>query len=230
MPIALIGKSGTAADVDGTTFRANKITRRGVNYECYGQYQLSSQTSELAAALAAAAQVFQFGWGDPDCAALITYISLSVQPMVAFTANTLTDFGFEGRRYRGVTAVGSGGTVLLATGNWAKTRTSMGSSRAQDVRIATTAALGALTGQDSNSFCSSIGLFQRVNPTAGVTEEQYQNIPGLEFQPRVTRGEMPVLLVANESIALRNRGVWPAAGTARLAITIRWSEFEKTRY
>lgn len=229
MPIALIGDGGVAAAVDGTTFRANTVTRRGVNYECYGQYQLSAVTGELAATLAANAQIFQFLWGDPESAALITYLSLSIQPEVAFTAATLTDFGFDARRCRAVSAVGSGGTPLLASGNWAKTRTSMGSSRAADIRIATTAALGALSNFDSNSFASSMGKFQRVYPATG-TEETYANMPMLEFAPNPQNGEMPILIVGNEGIVIRNRGVWPAAGTGICAVQIRWSEFEKTRY
>jgi hypothetical protein len=73
-------------------------------------------------------------------------------------------------------------------------------------------------------------MFQRVNPTTGTTEEQVGGLPFLEFSPQPGNGEMPVLLQGNEVIIVRNRGAWPAAGTAEHAINMRWSEFEKTKY
>jgi hypothetical protein len=230
MPIALQGKSGSAAEVDGTTFRANRVTRRAPNYECYGQYQVGVTTGILTAALTANKAIFGFTWGDPECVALITYLSVTVQPEVAYTANTLTDFGYDAYRVRSATATTGGQTITIPNGHTFKTRTSMGQTRAAAMNYSTSAALNVFGTVDPSPFASSRGMFQRVNPTTGTTEEQVGGLPFLEFSPQPGNGEMPVLLQGNEVIIVRNRGAWPAAGTAEHAINMRWSEFEKTKY
>jgi hypothetical protein len=37
-------------------------------------------------------------------------------------------------------------------------------------------------------------------------------------------GEHPVVLATNEGVTVRNRTVWPAAGTGQLLIEMAWTE------
>ena len=225
MPIQLQGNSGTVMEVDGTTFRAIRVTNRPTDYGALGFYQLGMTSGILAAALAANTDVFQFRWTDATRFAAIQYISLTFQPLTLFTAATLTDFGFDAFAARSWSGVGSGGTAATLTGNSFKTRTSMGTTLVGDIRISSTAALTAGTRTlDGNAFASSIGKFQRVNPAAA-TEETYVNQPHLIWSPQVSNGEAPLVLASNEGFVIRNRGVWPAAGTGEIEVNVRWGEY-----
>ena len=64
MAIQIQGNCGDVADVDGTTYRALKITMRPTDYGMLGQYRLSMQSGTMAAGLAAFAQIFQARWTD----------------------------------------------------------------------------------------------------------------------------------------------------------------------
>jgi hypothetical protein len=228
MPIQVQGNAGTVMEVDGTTFRAIRVTNRPTDYGALGYYQVSMTSGILAAALGANTEVFQFRWTDATRIAVVQYIALYFQPLTLFTAATLTDFGFDAYAARAWTAVGTGGTAATLTGNSFKTRTSMGTTLVNDIRISSTAALGAGTKTfDANAFASSIGKFQRVNPAAA-TEETYVNQPHLIWNPAVDNGEAPLVLTgtgSGEGFSLRNRGVWPAAGTGEIAVNVRWGEY-----
>jgi hypothetical protein len=91
------------------------------------------------------------------------------------------------------------------------------------MRVATTAGLTALTTLDALPIVQSLGDTQRVNPTAA-TEEAVVNNPALSFLPDISRGEYPLVLAQNEGLVLRNRTVWPAAGTGLVQIDISWAE------
>jgi hypothetical protein len=178
----------------------------------------------IAAALAANAVLFSFRWGDATRLAVVTYISLRFQALTLFTAATLVDFGFDAYVGRSFSANHTGGTAATLTGNSMKTRASMGTTLLTDLRVASTAALGGGTiTLDGNAFASSIGDPQTVNPAAG-TEEQLVNDPSLEWRPDVASGEHPLVFAQNEGFVLRNRGVWPAAGTGVIAVNVRWAE------
>jgi hypothetical protein len=228
MPIQLPGNAGTVMEVDGTTFRAMRVTNRPADYGALGFYQAAMNSGTLAAALAANTELFQFRWTDATRFAVVHYISLTFQPLTLFTAATLTDFGFDAFVARAWSAVGTGGTAATLTGNSFKTRTGMGTTLLNDMRISTTAALGAGTKSiDANPFAASVGKFQRVNPAAG-TEETYVNIPTLTWAPQVSNGEAPLVLAGTgngEGFILRNRGVWPAAGTGEICVNVRWGEY-----
>lgn len=194
-------------------------------YSEYGFYQTAMVSGTIAAALAADAVVFFFRWGASDGNAIVSYIKLSFQALTAFTAATLTDFGFDGYFARGFTASHTGGTAATLTGDSFKVRTAgMASTKLTDMRIASTAALGAGTlTAAGNAFVNSLGDTQMVNPAAA-TEEQRVNDPTLEYAPDLGAGEHPLFLTKDEGFVLRNRAVWPVAGTGVIAVQVRWRE------
>ncbi len=193
-------------------------------YGALGHYRVATKTGTLAATLAADSQLFTVRWTHATYLMVIHYLAVRFQPLTLFTAATLTDFGFDLKKATSVSAGGGGNQVLNPT----KMRSSMAASQLAsgttgDMRIATTGLLTALTTLDANAFAGSIGDTQRVNPAAA-TEEQRVNDPTLIFAPDVGSGEHPLVLTANEGLAVVNRTVWPAAGTGIVQVEMSWSE------
>lgn len=189
-----------------------------------GSYRIAATSGTLAAALAASAQLFYLRWTDATRFFVLHKFRARFQCLTPFTAATLTDFGFDLMKATAVSA-GAGGTDLGAIAK-TKMRATMGASlldTAGLMRIATTAALTALTTLDGSSIAQSVGDTQRVNPAAA-TEEARVNDPTLEYIADLASGEYPLTLAQNEGLVFRNRTVWPAAGTGIIQIEMAWSE------
>jgi len=224
MGLQIQGNGGQIAEVDGSGFRALRVSARPVENEALGAYQLAMTSGTLAAALAASGQVFSMRWGDATRLMVLFYLSLKFQQLTPRTAATLTDFGFDAFVARSFSASASGGTAATLTGNAMKTRTAQGTTLLTDARISSTAALTAGTQTlDANAFAASIGIPQRVNPAAA-TEEVISQSPELVWFPNIGNGEHPIVLAQNEGIVIRNRTVWPAAGTGIVTVNARWAE------
>jgi hypothetical protein len=206
------------------------ITSKPISYGSLGHYRIQATTGTLAAALAAgtasAGHVFAFRWGDATRFAIITKLKTRFLPLTPFTAATLTDHtSFDAFIVRTYTASHTGGTALTPTGNNAKMRTSMGTSLATDVRISTTAALGNGTETfDAFPFAQSLRKGNRVNPAAATEEVIMPTFDGMELDFYMADGDHPIVLAQNEGIVIRNRTVWPAAGTGILSVSIGWAE------
>jgi hypothetical protein len=226
MAIQNQGFSGIVAEVDGTTFRAFRSVSKPIEYGAFGHYRFSVVTGTLAAALAANAVVFSARWGDATRLAVITSFRTRFLPLTPFTAATLTDHtSFDAFIGRTFTASHTGGTGLTLTGNSFKTRATMGSTLFTDLRISTTAALaGGTITLDPHPFAQSLRKGNRVNPAAATEETIQPSTDGLNVDFSVSNGEHPIVLVQNEGIVVRNRTVWPAAGTGILLVEMAWSE------
>lgn len=227
MPLQIQGNGGVVAEVDGTTFRALRSTARPIDYGSLGHYRIHIQTGTLAAALAAgtasAGHVFAFRWGDATRFAIITKLKTRFLPLTPFTAATLTDHtSFDAFIVRSYTASHSGGTALTSP---SKMRASMGATLVTDMRISTTAALTNGTETfDSSPFAQSIRRGNRVNPAAATEEVIQPSADGMELDFDMGGGDHPIVLAQNEGIVIRNRTVWPAAGTGILSVAIAWAE------
>jgi hypothetical protein len=230
MPIQIQGNGGVTADVGGTAFRALKVESRPIEMGALGHYRVQSNTGTLAAGLAAgtgaAGHVFAFRWGDATRFAVITKFKTRFLPLTPFTAATLTDHtSFDAFIVRSYSASHSGGTALTPTGNSAKMRTSMGTSLVTDMRISTTAALTNGTETfDAFPFAQSIRKGNRVNPAAATEEVVMPTMDGMDLDFSMADGDHPIVLAQNEGIVVRNRTVWPAAGTGILTVLIGWAE------
>jgi hypothetical protein len=219
LAIQIQGNGGTVADVDGTTFRAMRITPRPVDHGAFGHYRIAATTGTIAAALAANGQLFYFRWTDATRLAVITWVQWKFKTLTVFTSATLTDFGVDLYKVTAVSAAG-GGTTLGAP---SKMRTSMGASLVGSITIATTAALTALTTLDAAAIASSLGHPNRRTPATAI-EEPLDQVPYGVFNADSGHGEHPLVLAQNEGIVLRNRVVWPAAGTGVLQVEMGWAE------
>jgi hypothetical protein len=134
MPIQIIGSSGTVANVDGTTWRALRVTVRPVEYGLLGQYRLGTRSPDTTSVTYTAESVFQARWGDPNAVALIW--GLSIRGFSYTNKLTNARFGnFQLFMARNYTANGSGGTVFTPLLNQ-DLRMTMRQSRMTDMRIA----------------------------------------------------------------------------------------------
>lgn len=232
MAVQVQGNGGLILEIDGVTYRAARITPRPTEYGSLGHYRVSGVTGTLAAALAAgtstAGHVFAFRWGDATRLAVINSLRSQFLPLTPFTAATLTDHtSFDAFIVRSYSASHTGGASLVPGAGSNKMRASMGNTLATDIRISTTAALTTGTQTfDSFPFAQSIRKGNRVNPAAG-TEETIQPLTdGLNIDFNVADGTHPIVLSQNEGIVIRNRTVWPAAGTGILLVDIAWAEVD----
>ena len=219
------GTSAALAEVGQVAFSAQHVTTKPLAPSAsLGSYRIAATTGTLAAALAASSQLFYLRWTDATRFFVLHKFRAQFQVLTPFTAATLTDFGFDLHKATAVSA-GGGGTDLGALVK-TKMRTTMGASlldAAGLMRISTTANLTALTTLDALPIAQSLGDTQWVNPAAG-TEEQNVNTPTLEYWVDMASGEYPLVLAQNEGLVLRNRTVWPAAGTGLVQVEMAWSE------
>lgn len=219
------GTSAALVGVGAEAASAAHATLKPTPHGALGHYRIAATSGTIAAALAANAQLFYVRWTDATRFMVVTRVKLSFQALTPFTAATLTDFGFDLFKATAVSA-GGGGTDLGALVKTKMRTTGMGASlldAAGLMRISTTAALTALTTLDATAIAQSVGDAQRVNPAAA-TEEAIVNNPTLLFEADQSRGEHPLVLAQNEGMVLRNRAVWPAAGTGIVQVELSWSE------
>jgi hypothetical protein len=223
MAIQIIGASGSIVDAGAFAQEGLHVIAKPTDHGTLGHYRVSVVTGTLAAALAANAQVFQFKWTDATRFAVITSVRTRFMPLTPFTAATLTDHtSFDMVVVRSY-ALGGGGTTLTLTGDNNQMRSNMGASLAT-INVSTTTALTAATTLDLQPVAQSIRKGNRVNPAAATEEVIMPTFDGLNFETSVDRGEHPLVLSQNEGFVIRNRTVWPAAGTGILLIECIWSE------
>ena len=214
--------TGGVAEVGETVSNPLHVTSKPTPAD--GHYRLSVVTGTLAAALAANAVVFSARWSHATKLALINYFKCRFMPLTPFTAATLTDHtSFMAHICTGFTAAHTGGTAVTLTGTALKVRQSMAATNFADIRIATTAALGGGTvTPTAHAFAQSLRKGNRVNPAAATEEVIMPTTDGLDVD--FLDVQHLILLSQDTGIIVRNRTVWPAAGTGILLVEMGWSE------
>jgi len=221
MAIQVQGNGGVVAEVDGTTFRALRVTARPVNYGSLGMYRAGAVSGTMAAALGANSEMFQWRWSDATNLGLVYKISVSAGANVAATAAAL--ISFVATIARAWTVAGSGGTRLTLTGNNAKLRTSMGTSLVNDAGISTTAALTAgtktLDSTNVGAWASGIGT------GAITTALDLGFCQDIRLFDADGEGMHPIVCAQNEGYVVRSGGTaFPAALTWNFGIQTVWAE------
>lgn len=234
------GVSGAKLEVDAATL-AGRLQHRPPDVGALGYYQVSVDTGTMAAGLAAAAEVFQFRWGDATRTCVLRRIALlATHVATAFTAGAFT---FDAIKSTAFSVNGTGGAALVPFGA-AKTgalRTSFGATLVTDLRIATTAALTAGTKTlDSAPFAKAKGWI----PPTGINYLIFPAMSGLLTAAPVATGsashgaapadifkadfesKWPLTFVQNEGFSIR--ATVPATGTWALTVELEWAEFLNT--
>lgn len=221
MSIQIQGNGGTVVEVDGTSYRALRVTNRPLDVGSLGHYRLSMASGTIAAALAANGELFQFRWTDATRLAVIHKIMISAGANAAATAAGLVTL--EAAVARSFTAAGTGGATATITGNNQKTRTSMGTTLLGEARMATTAALGAGT-----KTLDSQGIG---NVTFGIGTGAITTAVNLNLLDKIDLLEMdanqahPLVLAQNEGFVIKNGATaWPATLTWALGVSVVWAE------
>jgi len=215
------GVSGQLVGVGAESGSAAHIQAKPIDAGALGHYAVSVQTGAIAAGAAANAEVFQLRWSDASRLCVVTKIIVTgMRATTAFAAGAIDIKATVARTW---TASGSGGTALTLTGEQAQLRTSFGTSLMGDMRIATTAALGAgtktLDTQDLGTITThSSGGWSAATPIVG----QIYLPDNVLWKPDTGAGEHPLVLAQNEGVVVR--ATVPATGVWNIGVTVQWSE------
>lgn len=181
-----------------------------------GHYAIDAISGTIAASIAANAQVFQIRWADP--VKLFILKKLTAQGATSTVFTTLFGADVELIIGHGSTANGSGGTALAPTSISNRMRANMAPSAfvtSGELRIATTAALTAATGQTLEP--AGIG-YGRAAPFAANT-----TLPKFNLYEQRDFGSHPLVLVAGDTLVVRtpNPG---ASGVWSVGFEMEWIE------
>lgn len=181
-----------------------------------GSYSVGVTSGIIPAALSANSEIFQWRWV-PVATGKLCYIQ-----RVRISASVTTTMFIAGVpveidlvKSTAWTAVGTGGTALTFAA-LTKRRTSMQNSSvvANDVRIATTAALGAGTKTLETLALSNIVA---AGPITGDSANIFTLTPILDAYMD------PLVLATGEGFSIRSIAV-PATGTWRISVIVDWTE------
>lgn len=196
------------------------FTVKPLPYGSQGHYCYGGFTGILPAALAANSEIFQFRWSHASRLAVIRKISISASVSTTmFAAGVPVQIALV--KSTSWTVAGTGGTAPTISATL-KRRTSMGNSdmAAGDMRIATTAALGAGTKTLEANALSNIAAG---GPITGNLNGTIIPPGTILWQAEVGHGEHPLVLAQNEGFSIRSVAV-PATGTWTAAINVDWAE------
>lgn len=219
------GKDGsTQLVVDGYAGSA-RVTERPMPLGARGAYSLSLTTGIIPAALTANSEIFQFRFVDPTVAGrLLLLRTIRVSASVSTTMFAAgVPVQLEAKVARGWTAQGTGGTGITFGANDAKKRTNMGTTLlgAGDVRVATTAALGAGTKTlDGTAFASCAAGGPITGSLAGTIIPAFTRL-----WQRDTGDEYPFVLAHQEGFVVTVPAV-PATGTWTATVSVDWAEID----
>ena len=223
MAIQIQGNGGVVAEVDGTTYRALRVTSRPLNYGSLGAYKLGMSSGTMAVSLGANAEIYQFRWPDVTNLSVVHRVNISAGANVAATAAALLSFNLA--IARGWTVAGTGGTRAVLTGNINKLRTSMGTSLVNDAGISTTAGLTAGTKTIDHATSNLASVSFGIGTGAITTSNNLTFLPTVELMNVDSPSDHPIVLAQNEGFIIRNGTVaFPAGMTWTFSVNTSWIE------
>ena len=204
------------------TFLASRTSIRPLEFSPQngppgGHYGIGAMTGLMAAGIASAAQVFQIRWADPTKMFILKKLSVQCSTATGFAATTL-GAPLELIVGHASTANGSSGSALAPTSISNKLRQTMattGFATSGEIRVSTTAALTAATGQTLEAAPIS-GCMGADNRTLVSTGQM------MLFEQRDV-GAHPLILNMGDTLVVRTNS--PAAtGTWYAYFSMEWVE------
>jgi hypothetical protein len=204
------------------THQAARVSIRPFDYGTAGginggHYSIGTMTGLIAAGIASGAQVFQVRWADSSKLFVLKKLLIQCSTATGFAATTL-GAPLELIVGHGSTANGSGGTALAPTSLSNKLRSSMATTAfatSGEIRIATTAALTAATGQTLEA--------SPLNSCMGADNRTLVTTPPFELFSQRDFGVHPLILQTGDTLAIRTNS--PAAtGTWYMSVSMSWAE------
>lgn len=217
----LLGKDGANQQAVDPKHFAARVSLRPMELGARGAYSIGLSTGVLPAALGANSEVFQFRWTHATLLAIPRQVRVSASvSTTAFIAGVPPQV--ELRMAHGWTAQGTGGTGITFGTDDCKKRQSFAqtAAAANDVRIATTAALGAGTKTLQGQALATLN-----GNTGGATVTTQIIPPSTVLWQRDTADEYPLVLAQNDGLVIRSVEV-PGTGTWKLTVTFEWSEVD----
>lgn len=217
--ISLVDALGNLLKI-GQDYGAAKTENKPIDMQGLGAYSYGGFTGILPAALAANSEIFQFRWADATRLCVIRKIKFSACVSTTFFAAGVP-VQVDLIKSTGWTVAGTGGTAPTPAATLKK-RTSMPSTllAAGDMRIATTAALGAGTKTlEANSLCA----IAAPGPITASLNGQIVAPGTVLWQSEIADGEHPLILAQNEGFSIRSVAV-PGTGTWTAAVAVQWAE------
>lgn len=216
MAIQVQGQGGVVAEVDGSTFRAIRVTPRPLEYGAFGHYRLAT-TIALVVTQAANGTLFSWRWGDATRLGVLMMLRLEALQTAAATATIMP--AYQIFIARGFTASDSVGTAINLTGNNMKKRTNMGTTLVTDIRKSAVAA-GLTVGTRTLDAEPILEMLTQQTITTP-NQQAYRK----ELPLQVETGDMPYVFAQNEGFIVRGPTVvFGAAGTANLEVGVSWAE------
>jgi hypothetical protein len=212
------GADGTVMGVDAP-FNAARVSVWPQPSD--GKYRLGQFTG-LLTGLAASAEFFQFRWASATHLAAIEFIKVRYVVITGFTA--AQELGFDMTLASSWSANGTGGTAVVPGALNLKNRSSFVDSKVADLRIATTAALGAGTKTLSGNPMMTTAA-KTLAAAATVQDAAFEDVIDL-----TNSGDSPIILAQNEGFVLRNAVLMGAAGTVRASVQVAWAELAAADY
>lgn len=210
MSIQIQGNTGVVAEVDANRRAQHVVIEPNAGSEVLGHY-IIGEASGIVATPAAAAEIFQFRNSHASNLVIIERLVISMSNAAAVTA--AQEFGFEIFRATGWSVQGTLGTALDAR---PRRRNSMSASSmtAGDIRIATTAALGAGT-KTLDTLRVATGPGPSTNAIGAAGPIVYLPEDDIRY---------PIMVLANnEGFVIRNLVTY-ATGSARFHVRVYWRE------
>ena len=217
MSVQVAGSDGTIIGVDGTTFRAQRVVPKPIEFGAFGHYRLAD-TVALVVTQAANGTLFSFRWGDATRFCVLQKLRLELLQTSAATATIMPSYQvFIARSF---SASDSAGSALTLTGNSFKKRTTgMGTTLVTDIRKSTVAA-GLTAGTrtlDANPIMELTTNSTITTPNAIAYRKELEMDAG--------DGIHPYVFAQNEGFIVRGPTVvFGAAGTANLLVDVAWAE------
>lgn len=189
-------------------------------------FAISGQTGAVAAA-ASTKLTWYFWWNSTTKIALVKRVEL--EGVIATTAFAVGQVLYTLKIARGFSAENNtpGGTALTVTGSDQRIATPDATSAVGVVRISSTAALAAPTWTLDDNPVGSINSHSSagVNAATPIIGNQYIGVDGVLFNADVAGGDKPIILHANEGLALNvttpGTGVWTAS------VGMKWAEADR---
>ena len=181
------------------------------NVETADSYHHAAVSGIMAAALAADSEIYQFRWTSTTHRAVISAVHFSAANNgTAFAAGSSV---FRARAARAWTVAGTGGTVVTPADHSNKNHVAMATARVTEIRVASTAALGA--GTKTLDAQNVAALVSGVTVSAGAVIAPIQDM----LSPHTT---YPLILSADEGFVIH--ATVPATGTWKFHVEVEWFE------
>ncbi len=185
-----------------------------------GHYYWGGSSGIIPAALSANSEVFQFRWASSTKIAKVRKIIVSASVTTTmFAAGVPVEIALF--KCNAWSAAGTGGTAVdIAAFNKADSQMSSSGQTSGDIRIATTAALGAGT---KNLETNALTQIVAAGPITAILYGSILPVGTVLWEAKVSEGEAPLTLRLNEGFSIVSVAV-PATGTWRLGVHVYWAE------